>query len=314
MEKMEKQETLEIEEATNTKNSMQENNTAVTENDSEINKEQKNENTEASFQKELKDTSEKAEINKTRISKLEESIKKTQLEFDRIRQKFGLPPLKKKEKMPSNVSSEKAIKDLEAEQEILQTKEEELMKQLERERLIREEKQKILNEIFEEFDELKPEEFENLLNTGKKKENQKFESSSIGEIDPGTVKVLAKAHKEELKKFRDVFEEFPEEMEEQKFELNKNITKEAIERVGEAPKNEKTMEGDQGQEILETKEINELEPAEDETKKTDEIKKESSEPENIEENTQTAKEKISPDKLLEESTDIKKEEIKNNKE
>lgn len=65
---------------------------------------------ETSFQEELRNTNEQTQTNKNRIFKLEESIKKTQIEFDRIRgklqEKFGLPPLIDGEKIPSNASNE----------------------------------------------------------------------------------------------------------------------------------------------------------------------------------------------------------------
>ena len=206
-------------------------------------------------EEELKNLENETEAKQEKINKLTESVEETRSKLNKIREKIGLPPI---EEDPPSVFSEKdELERLKEEQEILEKQRVELTSRQEKEQLIREIKEKILqeklNEVFKEFEKLKPFDFESILKSGKTPEGRNVESKSMGLLEPETAQSLAKAFREGVKLLPKILESLPELLK----KIDEDLTKEATERVDkmleeEEKQKEEKLEKEKSKEKSET--------------------------------------------------------------
>ena len=117
-----------------------------------------------------------------------------------------------------------------------------------------EEKEKILqeklDEIFKEFEAFTSRDLQSIFKSGKTRGGKNIESSSMGELDPEIAKSLAKAFKEGIKLLPQILELLPDLLK----KFDKDLTKEAKERL------EKKMEEDKKSEKEKTTKPEEQKP------------------------------------------------------
>lgn len=186
-----------------------------------------------STEEQLKNLDGEVEVREQEITRLIESVEGTKSKLNEARESLGL--ILTEEDPPSVFSEKEKLEKLKDEQELLEKQKEELISQQEKEKLIKAEKEKILqekiNELFKEFEKLQASgKFEGVL-----KGESNFESKSMGSISPENAKVLAKAFQEGIKLLPKILENLPELLK----QFDKELEKEAKERVDKKLEEEK---------------------------------------------------------------------------
>ncbi len=225
-----------------------------------------------SVEEQLKNLDVSSDVQQQKIIRMNQYVEDTQSKLKEVRESLGLPPMKED---PRSISDDKEkLEKLKAEQEVLEKQKEELVSKQEREKLIKVEKEKILqeklNELFAQFKKLQIEGKTPSVPAPGRGTEDYFKSAA----NFGTINDLFNAFNKGITSLPEILKAFPKLME----QLDKEIEREATERVDkmikeEKEKVEKGEEKDKKPEEIKPKEEQENIPVE-ETKQGETISEE----------------------------------------
>lgn len=189
-----------------------------------------------SLEEQLNNLDKKTESNTQEASLLTDSSKETADKIKIIRKELGLSP--SEEEVPSIVTGEKSLEEIQAQQDTIERQKKEIKEQQEKDQLIQKEKEKIiqerLNSLFEMLATLDSESLDIISVSGKTRSGENLRIEALGEVDPELAKTLIKIFKEGVK----LLANNPDVLSQLLKEFDKSLTEEAKQRVEQNMKEE----------------------------------------------------------------------------